>query len=251
MIEAEGLVRSFGDQVAVNDLNLRVPPGEIFGFLGPNGAGKTTTIRMLCGLLRPDRGSVRIAGHDLSSAPEQVRKVIALVPDTPPLYEYLTGREYIAFVASLYGVAASDLTARSQHYLERFGLTDRADDLCKGYSHGMRKKIHIAAVLVTSPQVILLDEPTNGLDPAAARALKDVLIETRDNGATLFLSTHLLPTAEEICDRVGILLDGRLVAEGTMAELRDGQSSTLEDIFLRLTEEAATMAQQGTDDAAV
>lgn len=240
MIETRALTRRFGNAEAVVDLDLSVRDGEIFAFLGPNGAGKTTTIRMLCGLLQPTSGSSRIGGHDLAREPDAVRRVMALVPDTPPLYEFLTGREYIGFVASLYGVDAAKRDALGMRYLEEFDLASRADEVCKSYSHGMRKKLHIAAVLTTEPRVLLLDEPTNGLDPASARRLKDVLVATRDAGAAVFMSTHLLATAEEISDRVGILTDGRLRAEGTMEDLRrdGGGDASLEDVFLRLTEEA-------------
>jgi len=239
VIETHALTRRFGSADAVVDLDLSVQPGEIYAFLGPNGAGKTTTIRMLCGLLQPTSGTIRIGGFDLREDMDSVRKVMALVPDTPPLYEFLTGREYIGFVASLYAIAPADRDERAGRYLEAFDLAHRADEVCKSYSHGMRKKLHIAAVLTTQPKVLLLDEPTSGLDPASARRLKDVLVMTREAGTSVFMSTHLLATAEEISDRVGILTDGRLRAEGTMEELRgSGTDSSLEDIFLRLTEEA-------------
>ncbi len=239
MIETRSLGRRYGRVVAVSDLDLRVEAGEIYGFLGPNGAGKTTTIRMLSCLLRPTSGLARVGGFDIVERAREARSILGLVPDTPPLYDYLTGREYVGFVASLYGVAARDRDARAADYLEAFDLTDRADDLCKSYSHGMRKKIHLAAILVTRPQVLLLDEPTSGLDPASTRRLKDLLGDVRDGGTAVFLSTHSLETAEAICDRIGILTDGRLRAEGTMAELRAGGAATLEEIFLRATEDAA------------
>jgi ABC-2 type transport system ATP-binding protein len=236
MIVTRGLTRSFGKTEAVNGLDLDVRAGEIYGFLGPNGAGKTTTIRMLAGLLRPSAGTLHIGGLDPRVDPRGVRALSGLVPDTPPLYEYLSGREYIGFVASLYGLSATDRDARGERFLEVFDLAGRADELCKGYSHGMRKKLHMAAILTTRPRVLLLDEPTSGLDPASARRLKDVLVEARSQGTAVFLSTHLLPTAEELCDRVGILVQGRLRAEGTMEELRGrGGDGSLEEIFLRLT----------------
>ena len=237
MIETRGLTRRFGSSPAVEGLELDIPAGEIYGFLGPNGAGKTTTIRMLSGLLRPTSGTIRIGGFDLASQPERVRALCALVPDTPPLYEYLTGREYVGFVASLYGTSAAQREQLAARYLEIFDLAEHADELCKGYSHGMRKKLHVAAVLTTRPRVLLLDEPTTGLDPASARKLKDVLVACRNEGTTIFLSTHLLPTAEEICDRVGILARGRLQVEGTLDELRGGAAGdSLEQIFLARTQ---------------
>jgi len=201
MIRTEGLRRDFHGTVAVRDLDLSIERGEIYGFLGPNGAGKTTTIRMLAGLLRPTRGTLRIDGRTYEQDGRAIRALTGLVPDTPPLYEYLTGRQYIGFVASLYGVPASERDARAEQWLAAFELDDRADDLVKGYSHGMRKKTHLAAVLVTGPRVLFLDEPTTGLDPRSARRLKDAIRAVREEGATVLLSTHLLETAQELCDR--------------------------------------------------
>ncbi|MGE3172365.1 MAG: ABC transporter ATP-binding protein [Planctomycetota bacterium] len=243
-IEVHGLSRRFGAHEAVRDLDLRVLAGEVYGFLGPNGAGKTTTIRMLCGLLRPSAGSIRIGGVDLAADPMAVRAQIGFVPDTPPLYDYLTAVEYVGFVASLYGVPVAVRDRRCARYLEVFGLADRRDELCKGFSHGMRKKLHLAAVLTLEPRVLILDEPTNGLDPRSARVLKDVLRGERDRGASVFLSTHVLGVAEEVCDRVGILSGGRMLAEGSLAELRAGDASrSLEQVFLELTaSEAAANA---------
>jgi len=239
LIETSRLCRSFGPIRAVEDLDLRVDAGEIFGFLGPNGAGKTTTIRMLCGLLEPTSGTLAIDGHDYRSAGSRIRQITALAPDTPPLYDYLSGWQYVAFVAGLYGIAADDRDRDGRRNLERLGLIDRADELCKGYSHGMRKKLHLAAVLTTRPRLLILDEPTTGLDPASVRTLKDMLSDARAEGVTVFLSTHVLSTAEEICDRVGILYEGRLRAEGSLSALRKDGLDTLEDVFLDLTENEA------------
>jgi ABC-2 type transport system ATP-binding protein len=235
-IEARGLGRAYDGVWAVRYLDLTIRPGEIYGFLGPNGAGKTTTIRMLAGLLRPSEGSVRIAGLDYQTAALRLKAITGLVPDTPPLYDYLTGRQYVALVASLWHVARSAREERQARLLQALALEDVADELCKGYSHGTRKKIHVAAVLVTAPAVLLLDEPTTGLDPRSARALKDLLRGESARGTTILFSTHVLETAEQICHRVGILDRGRLLAEGTMQELRAQRGEgTLEDIFLRLT----------------
>ncbi len=246
MIELDRLRRTFGDNVALEDLSLKVESGELFGFLGPNGAGKTTTIRMLSGLLRPTSGRVVIDGQDYERSADQLRRSIGLVPDTPPLYEYLTGNQYIAFVASLDSVDEGERLQRSRPLLEQLGLGERADDLCKSYSHGMRKKIHITAVLTTRPKVLLLDEPTSGLDPRSARILKDLLLGARDQGTTIFLSTHRLETAEEICDRVAILGEGKLLAVGTMDELKSSRNErSLEQVFLRLVEES-----EGSDEEA-
>jgi len=244
-IETRGLGRRFDRTVAVEGLDLAVRPGEIYGFLGPNGAGKTTTMRMLVGLLRPSEGEIRIGGRTYAEAGEAIRRSLGFVPDTPPLYENLTGRQYVGFVASLWGVSPADRDARADRWLGAFGLADRGDDLCKGYSHGMRKKLHLAAVLATGPEVVFLDEPTTGLDPKSARVLKDALSEVRAGGMTVFLSTHLLDTAEELCDRIGILSDGRMKAEGTPRELTAG--STLERVFLELTDHEATLEADARD----
>ncbi len=241
MIVLEHLSRTFGPTRAVDDLSLDVHAGELFGFLGPNGAGKTTTIRMLCGLLRPTSGTLAIDGLRYDTGGTRIRAMTGLVPDTPPLYDFLSARQYVRFVGSLYGIAPAESVRDGDALLERLGLADRADDLCKGYSFGMRKKTHLAAVLAARPKVLFLDEPTAGLDPASARLFKDLITELRDEGTTVFVSTHLLETAEEVCDRVAILADGRLRAIGTMDELRTSGRTSLEDIFLALT---------GSDDVA-
>jgi ABC-2 type transport system ATP-binding protein len=249
MIETTGLTRTFGKTTAVLDLDLQVRAGEIYGFLGPNGAGKTTTIRMFCGLLRPSRGSIRIAGIDLQADAPAARHLFGFVPDTAPLYEYLTVIEYIGFVTSLYGISAATRDTRATAQLELLGLADQADDLCKSLSHGMRKKVHIAAMLTVAPRLLIMDEPTNGLDPKSTRVLKDVLVRARDAGTTVFLSTHVLDVAQEICDRIAILDRGRLLASGTMAELRaHDPGRSLEAVFLQLTERssAGTPADAGS-----
>jgi ABC-2 type transport system ATP-binding protein len=224
--------------VAVDALDLTVATGELYGFLGPNGAGKTTTVRMLTGLLQPSAGTLRIAGHDIVSEAATVRALTGFVPDTPPLYEYLTGWQYAAFVASLYDIEPEQRDADIADLFARFELSSAADQLCKSYSFGMRKKLHIAATLVTRPAVLFLDEPTTGLDPRSARSLIDLVRELASSGTTVFLTTHLLHLAQELCDRVGILSKGRLLAEGSVDDLmtRRGDAS-LEDVFLRLTEE--------------
>jgi ABC-2 type transport system ATP-binding protein len=246
MIATRGLRRTFGATVAVDELDLDVHRGEVFGFLGPNGAGKTTTIQMLCGLLSPTAGTIAIAGHDWRDDPQAVRRSFALAPDTPPLYDWLTVREYVGFVASLYGVAAGDRDAGSARFLAALDLEARADSLCKTLSHGMKKKAHLAAILTVAPPLLILDEPTNGLDPQSTRRFKDLVGELRDGGTTVFLSTHVLDVAEQICDRIGVLHRGRLLACGTMAELRRGDApASLEDVFLALT--AGDAATGGTE----
>jgi ABC-2 type transport system ATP-binding protein len=237
MIETVALTKAYGDVLAVDQLDLRVPRGEIFGFLGPNGAGKTTTIRLLTGLLRPTSGSIRIAGLDLAAEPVATRARMAYLPDTPYLYEKLTGREFIHFVAGLYRVPPERAEHRIAELLPLFGLDARADDLIEGYSHGMRQKTVLAAALVHDPQVLFLDEPTVGLDPRSARMMHDIFRQLSARGATVFLSTHILEVAERMCDRIGIIHQGRLIALGTVAELHEqvDSSGSLEDIFLELT----------------
>jgi ABC-2 type transport system ATP-binding protein len=237
MIEAERLTKLYGAVPAVDNVSLKVGRGEIYGFLGPNGAGKTTTIRMLVGLVRPSSGSVRIAGLDMAEQALAARARLAYLPDTPYLYEKLTGREFVHFVAGLYGVAPDLAARRTGELLPLFGLGDRADDLIEGYSHGMRQKAVMVAALVHDPEVLFLDEPTVGLDPRSARLLKDILRQLADRGVTVFLSTHILEIAERMCDRVGIIHHGRLLTEGSVADLRGAAAvaGSLEDIFLELT----------------
>ena len=237
-IETRGLGRRFETKWAVRDLDLCVARGELYGFLGQNGAGKTTTLRMLAGILRPSAGTVRIAGVDHANGDDRLwKRRLGFVPDAPPLYDYLTGRQYVALVASLWGVSRRERDERSERLLELLQLADVADDLCKGYSHGMRRKLHLAAVLTTAPDVLLLDGPTTGLDPVSTRRLKDLLRDEVARGTTVLLSTHVLEVAAQICHRVGILAGGRLCDEGSVDELcrRHGQGS-LEDVFLALTD---------------
>ena len=239
-IEAKGLGRQFGQKWAVRGLDLAIAHGEIYGFLGPNGAGKTTTIRMLAGLLQPSEGTVRIDGREYGDDPRAIKRILGLVPDTPPLYDYLTGRQYVALVASLWGIDRRARDERCERLFHRLHMADVADELCRGYSHGTKKKAHIAAMLVTEPRVLLLDEPTTGLDPRSARSLKDLMVEESRRGAAILFSTHVLDAAEQICTRVGILDRGALRAEGTVAQLRAQRGDrSLEDVFLQLTSDGA------------
>ena len=235
-IRASGLGRAFDDRWAVRDLDLAVAPGEIYGFLGQNGAGKTTTLRMFAGLLRPSEGELRITGLTHAGAGRTLRRRIGFLPDTPPLHDYLTARQHLALVASLWGVPRRERDERGDRLFDALGIAGQADALCKAASHGTRKKIHLAAVLATAPSVLLLDEPTSGLDPLAVRQLKDLLGEQARAGATVFLSTHGLELAEQVCHRIGILAGGRLRAEGTAAELRAQHlDASLVDVFLAVT----------------
>jgi ABC-2 type transport system ATP-binding protein len=238
-IHAVGLTKSFGAVAAVSGLDLEVERGEIFGFLGPNGAGKSTTIRMLTGLLVPSGGSARVAGYDVVGEPIQVKARIGYLAENPYAYEKLTGAEFLRFIADLFQVDRAEAADRATRLLERLGLRADADKLVEGYSRGMRQKLGLIAALLHEPEVLFLDEPTSGLDPRSARIVKDLLTELSDQGRTVFLSTHVLATAEQMCDRVGIIARGRLVAVGSLAQLRKTSRShgSLEDIFLELTAE--------------
>lgn len=238
LIRTHGLTKRYGDTAVVDNLNLEVKGGEIFGFLGPNGAGKTTTIRMLTGLLEASEGKAYICGYDIAREAAQAKAMLAYVPDQPKLYGKLTAKEFLRLVSALYRMPKDVSEKRAEQLLSMFGLWERADELLEGYSHGMRQKVVLAAALIHQPRVILLDEPTVGLDPASARLLKDVLQEMARQGAAVFISTHILEIAERMCDRVGILKEGKLIAQGSPDELRQmvghGEES-LEDIFLELT----------------
>jgi ABC-2 type transport system ATP-binding protein len=258
MVVCRQLTKRFGDFTAVYELDLSVRRGELFGFLGPNGAGKTTTIKMLTGLLRPTSGAATIGGIDIQANPREAKRILGYIPDNPFLYEKLTGVEFLGFMADLYSVPKEDRTRRIPELLRLFGLEAKGGELIQAYSRGMRQKIALAGALIHTPRVIFLDEPTVGLDPKGARAMRDILRELCRRGVTVFMSTHILEVAERTCDRVAIIDQGRMVAQGTMDELRaqsrgagwqptgaDGGEKSLEEIFLDLTGDAeiADLAQ--------
>ena len=233
------LTKKYGQFVAVDSLNLCVHPGEVYGFLGPNGSGKSTTIRMLTGILAPTSGSVAICGYDLKKEPEKAKALIGYVSDEPVLYERLTGMEFLDFMGDLYGVPRGVRRTRAQEMLGLLGLEDKGADLIQSYSKGMRQKVAIAGALLHEPKILVMDEPVSGLDPMSARVLKSLVRKLARSGAAVLISTHLLEIAERMCDRIGILVAGRLIADGTMRELRaktgdvsDGK--TLEDVFISL-----------------
>jgi len=239
MIEFDNATRSFGRKVAVSGLTLAVPPGELFALLGPNGAGKTTTVKLLVGLLRPDSGTVRVCGHDLTGHTRQATRLLGYVPDEPFLYDKLSGREFLEFAAEMRGLERSVVRARIARESENFDLAEFLDDLTETYSHGMRQRLVFASALLHDPAVLVLDEPMVGLDPRSARMVKDLLRLWAAGGTTVFMSTHTLAVAEEIADRIGILADGRLHFLGTVAQLQAELSSrhaSLESLFLELTE---------------
>jgi len=238
MIEIQGLTKKYGTFTAVDGIDLRVPAGELFGFLGPNGAGKTTTLRMIAGILRPTSGSVHIAGIDLAKAPMQAKAKLGFIPDRPFIYEKLTGIEFLRFVAGLFGQDGASVERRASELLAVFDLEEWRDELVEAYSHGMRQKLIISSAFVHRPDVIVVDEPMVGLDPKAARTLKDLFREYTRRGHTIMMSTHTLEVAQTMCDRIGIIQRGQIRACGTMAELRanaERGDEGLEEIFLRLT----------------
>lgn len=244
LIELTDLVKRYGEKIANHNINLQVYGGEVFGFLGPNGAGKTTTIKMIVGLLRPTSGTVKVAGYNVQSQPVQAKAASGYVPDTPNLYPKLSGRELLRFVGELYNIDRDQINQRIDELLKLFDLDHVGDDTIDSYSHGMQQKTAIASALMPDPKVLVLDEPTVGLDPKSARLIKDMLRQMASRGSAIFLSTHILEIAERMCDRIGIIHNGELIAVGTMEELRSlGQEAapnlpgraTLEDIFLNLT----------------
>jgi len=235
-LRAEGLTRRYASFNAVDDLNLAVRCGEIYGFLGPNGAGKSTTIKMLVGLLQPSAGRVWLAGHDVWREPLEAKLVLGYVADRALLYNRLSGREFLAFLGQLRGLPLTETEERIAYLLDLLELTDAAGQLCGSYSFGMKRKLALAGALLHKPEVLILDEPLNGLDPLSARRLKDLFAQLAADGTTIFLSTHDLTTAEAICQRIGILHRGRLLAEGSPAKLRAMTSTAdLESVFLNLT----------------
>jgi ABC-2 type transport system ATP-binding protein len=237
-IETFNLTKNFGNLIAVNKLNLKIKSGEIFGFLGPNGAGKTTTIKLMTGLLKPTSGTVKIMGKDIQDNPIDAKKDIGLIPDEPQIYEKLTGVEFLRFMGNLFRMDKKGIEKKIKELLKLFDLTGRGEELIQSYSHGMKQKIAIAGALIHSPKVLFFDEPTVGLDPKSARIIKDILKYRAESGDCIFMSTHILEIAERICDRVGIIQNGELIAAGNMEELRKlsmEDKGNLEEIFLQLT----------------
>jgi ABC-2 type transport system ATP-binding protein len=248
MITLEHLSKRYGNKVAVDDLSLHIEAGEVFAFLGPNGAGKTTTIKLMCGLLFPTTGTVRIGGYDLKDQGREARQLISYVPDQPFVYDKLTGREFLQFIGDMYGLAPEHCRARVRAMIDTFRLADFVDDLTQNYSHGMRQRTVFAAALLHEPRVLIVDEPTVGLDPPSVRLLKGLLRREAERGATVFLSTHSLDVAEQLAHRIGIVDQGRLIGCGTLDGLRKQAAvdGSLEDVFMTLvSEETATSALEG------
>jgi ABC-2 type transport system ATP-binding protein len=242
MIELRTLTKRYGSFTAVDSIDLKVPRGELFGFLGPNGAGKTTTLRMIAGILQPTAGTVHIGGMDIATSPIAAKAILGYVPDRPFIYEKLTGSEFLRFVAGLYSQNGKEIEHRGRELLTLFDLDQWRDELVESYSHGMRQKLIISSAFIHKPDVIVVDEPMVGLDPKAARILKDLFREYTRRGHTIMMSTHTLEVAEALCDRIGIIQQGKIRALGTMDELRhssESGSGGLEEIFLKLTGENA------------
>ena len=235
-IETQGLRRSFGELVAVDGIDLAVPRGSLYGFLGPNGAGKSTTIKCLTGLLRPTSGTMRILGLDPLSDPVAVKRKVGVMPEDLALFDRLTGAETLAFVGQVHGLDKATILARSEELLDLMDLKKDAASLVADYSHGMRKKISLAAALIPAPRLLFLDEPFEGIDAVASRQIKDLLLEFVRGGGTIFLTSHILEIVERLCDWIGVISKGRLIAQGAVSELRAGASGgkSLEEIFLGL-----------------
>jgi ABC-2 type transport system ATP-binding protein len=239
MIELKNLTKRYGNTLAVNNLNLSVSKGEIYGFIGPNGAGKTTTIRIMGGVLAPTEGLVVIDGINMADDPEGVKRRIGFIPDRPFIYEKLTGMEFMRFSADLYGLDERVFMDKAQTMLKKFAIFNWADELIESYSHGMKQRLIISSALLHDPTVIIVDEPMVGLDPAAIKMVKNMFRELSRGGMTIFMSTHTLAVAEDICDRIGVIHRGCLIATGTTRDLkRDAgvEEADLEEVFLILTE---------------
>lgn len=238
MIELKDLTKKYGDFEAVNDLNLCVKKGEVFGFIGPNGAGKTTTIKMMGGILEPTKGTVFIAGINMQDAPEKAKSKIGFIPDRPYLYEKLSGMEFLKFTADLYGVSEEAFQTTAYEILKDFSLANWGDELIESYSHGMKQRLIMSAALLHDPEVIIVDEPMVGLDPAAIIMVKALFRKLAGKGVTVFMSTHTLKVAQDTCDRIGVINKGRLIAIGTTEELQRAANvseTDLEQVFLNLT----------------
>ena len=232
MLQIEHLTKTYGEKKAVDDLSLHILPGEIYGFIGHNGAGKTTTLKSVAGILRFDAGEIRIAGTSIRTDPLACKRKLAYIPDNPDLYDYMTGIQYLNFIANIFGVSAADRQVRIRELAERFELTNDLAQPIAAYSHGMKQKLAIISAWLHAPQLVVMDEPFVGLDPKAAHLLKGMMRELCDRGGAIFFSTHVLEVAEKLCDKVAILLEGKLIRSGTMDEVKGDDS--LEEVFLEL-----------------
>jgi len=238
VVELSRVAKRYADIVAVDYIDLDVKYGEIFGLLGPNASGKSTTLKIILGLVKPDSGSVKVLGINAEDDPVAVKRQVGYVPETPRIYEFLTGLEYLDFVGDIYGVGVSEKKTRIEEYLEALELEGREGDMISSYSQGMKQKITLISAFLHKPKLLILDEPLSGLDPKSARIVKDLLRELTAHGVTTIMSTHILEIAQAMCDRIAIMYEGRLLASGNMKELRQKArlpGSDLEEIFLKLT----------------
>ncbi len=237
-VELRGVTKRFNEIVAVNNINLTIPQGEVFALLGPNGSGKSTTLKMLLGLVQPTAGDIKVMGIPVANDPVGVKRQVGYVPESPDVYEFLTGIEYLDFIGDIYNVTAAEKKQRVTEYLKALQLEGREGDMINSYSDGMKKKISLISAFLHRPKLLILDEPLNALDPRSARIVKDYIQSLKAQGVTTILSTHVLEIAEAVCDRIAIMYNGNMLALGNMAELRQEASlpsSRLEDIFLKLT----------------
>lgn len=241
MLEIKNLTKKFGDKVAVDNIDLSVKSGEIYGFLGPNGAGKTTTIKMIVGMLMPDGGSINVDGIDAINDDVEAKRQIAYVPDSPEIYDIMTGRQYLNFIADVFELSDEERNKQIDRYAEVFEMQDNLDVMIAGYSHGMKQKIVIMGALIHSPKLLILDEPMVGLDAKSSFRLKEIMRALADEGRTVFFSTHVMEVAENLCDRIGIINRGKIIAVGTLDEIKAAAKDTgsLEKIFLELTDDRA------------
>ena len=234
MLKIEHLTKTYGEKTAVDDLSLHILPGEIYGFIGPNGAGKTTTLKSAIGILRPDSGEITVDGISLKADPLACKAKIAYIPDNPDLYEYMTGVQYLNFIADIFAVGEKERKERVERYAETFGLGSDLPNPISAYSHGMKQKLAIISALIHEPKLMIMDEPFVGLDPKAAHTVKEIMRGICDRGGAIFFSTHVLEVAEKLCDKIAIIKDGRLIRSGTMEEVRGDES--LEEVFLELAD---------------
>ncbi len=232
MLKIQNLTKFYGEKKAVDDLSLHIAPGEIYGFIGHNGAGKTTAIKSCCGILQFDKGEIFIDGVSVKENPIECKSKLAYIPDNPDLYEFMSGIQYLNFVADIFGVSAEDRQQKIKHYADAFELTDDLAQPVSAYSHGMKQKLAVISALIHSPRLIIMDEPFVGLDPKASHLLKTIMREICNDGAAIFFSTHVLEVAEKLCDKVAIIKDGKLIKSGTMDEVKGDTS--LENVFLEL-----------------
>ena len=234
MLKITALRKTYGDKIAVNNLNLHIEKGEIYGFIGHNGAGKTTTIKACCGLLEFDSGEILIDGISIKDAPLECKRKIAYIPDNPDLYDFMTGIKYLNFIADVFGVSADERKSKITELANDYSLTDDLAQPISSYSHGMKQKLAIIAALLHSPKLVIMDEPFVGLDPTSTQTLKQTMRKMCDEGCSFFFSTHVLDVAERLCDKVAIIRSGKLIASGAMEEVRG--NSSLEDVFLELSD---------------